>query len=389
LSNAANKGDTLILGATGVVGRELLQILANRNFPADRLRLVASDDSLGASIDYLGRSLRLERLEPSVFDHVGLVFSVAPSSVAAEWVPRAVEAGAAVIDNSSRFRHDPGVPLIVPEINGGEISQLDPPPRLIANPNCSTILLLLAIHPLQLRFGLRAVDVSTYQAVSGAGWKGMEQLRRQTADALADQPIIEGVFPQPIAFNVFSHESEMDPETGLNGEEQKIISEARRILGEPSLSITPTCVRVPVFRAHSQSVTVLLDLPASLREMSDALGDAPGVRLVDDRRRQRFPTPLSASHQDEVLVGRLRPDPSDHIHGRDQYRRWCLFLSGDQLRKGAALNAVQIADLCGWWTQAHVVPNNIAANPRSPSNVLTPNGSPATRQAISPATSNE
>jgi aspartate-semialdehyde dehydrogenase len=305
--------------------------------------------------------------------------------VAEKWLPRAVAAGAIAIDNSSRFRHEPEVSLIVPEVNGAELQSAGAKPRLIANPNCSTIILLVGIEPLRRRFGLRAIDVATYQAVSGAGIPAMEELRAQAAARLAGQDLATSVFPEPCAFNVFNHESALDPESGLNGEEQKIIAESRRILGDPGLQVTPTCVRVPVFRAHSQAISILLERSATLDEVREAYADARGVRVVDDRARGSFPTPLAATGQDDVLVGRFRRDPASPVDAEGRSRRWCLFVSGDQLRKGAALNAIQIADLLGWQTKHAATEKRSPLNARSPSSVLQKNGKPATRQAKNPS----
>ncbi len=379
-------GTILILGATGAVGQELLSILAARNWPADRLRLVASQHSAGNELPYLDRHIVIERLEPDVFRGVTLVLSAASSEVAQAWLPIAVESGATVIDNSSYFRHLPDVPLVIPEVNGDELLATEPAARLIANPNCSTILLLVATNPLRSRFGVDAIDVCTYQAVSGAGLAGMDELRGQAQAQLSGSVVAPEIFPEPCAFNVFTHESQLDVASGLNGEEQKMIAEVRRIWGQPDLALTPTCVRVPVFRAHSQAVTVTLSTPVNLDEVLSAFDGAPGIRIVDDRERQIFPTPLAATGLDDVLVGRFRPDPGSRFDQSGRTRRWCLFLSGDQLRKGAALNAVQIADLIGLCTTAAASPNSVALKQRSPTNVLNKNGSPEIKQAPRPAT---
>lgn len=385
MTTSNQKSAILILGATGAVGQEMLRILEQRGWPGHRLRLVASENSAGRAIDYAGQQLTLLQLHRDVFHDAGLVLSAANAEVARSWLPQAVALGATVIDNSSCFRNQADVPLVIPEVNGRKLMAFKPAPRLIANPNCSTILLLVAINPLRQKFGLAAIDVSTYQAVSGAGLPAMEELRSQAESLLAGQPPKCTVFREPCAFNVFSHESELDLNTGLNGEEQKIISEARRICSDAALAITPTCVRVPVFRAHSQSVTVSLAAPASLDEVQAAYADAPGLRVVDDRAQGFFPTPLAASGADEVLVGRFRPDPAARLDTDGRTNRWCLFLSGDQLRKGAALNAIQIGDLIGWNTTQAAVPNNAALKPRSPTSVLTKNGKPAAKQVPNPA----
>lgn len=372
-------GTIVILGATGAVGQELLGILAHRKWPADRVRLVASENSAGQSICYLGNRLVVARLRPSAFERASLVLSATSSEIARVWLPQAIECGATVIDNSSHFRHAPGVPLVIPEVNGHELRTSSDSPRLVANPNCSTTLLLIALNPLRRRFGLEAIDVTTYQAVSGAGSAAIRELRDQTADALAHRSTAPLVFPEPCAFNVFSHESELDLASGLNAEEQKIIDETRRIFADSSLAITPTCVRVPVLRAHSQAVTVTLKRRANLTEFREAFRRAPGLQVVDNRRKQVFPTPLAATGQDEVLVGRFRPDPAEKRGSDGRSRRWCLFLSGDQLRKGAALNAIQVADLMGFDTHRANPPKRIALKLRSPASVFRKNGNPAVK----------
>ncbi len=385
MTNSQQQASILILGATGAVGQEMLRILAERRWPANRLRLVASETSAGREIDYCEQRLSVMRLSREVFHDVGLVLSAASAEVARTWLPHAVEAGATVIDNSSCFRHHADVPLVIPEVNGSELLELNSAPRLIANPNCSTILLLVAVNPLRQRFGLKAIDVCTYQAVSGAGLPAIEELRDQAEAHLSGQPKACSVFPEPCAFNVFNHESAVDPDTGLNGEEQKMIGEARRIFSDPELAVTPTCVRVPVFRAHSQAVTVTLAASANLAEVHAAYAGAPGLRMIDNREQGVFPTPLAATGQDEILVGRFRPDPAALLSGDGRTNRWCLFLSGDQLRKGAALNAIQIGDLIGWNTKQPAAPKSTALKQRSPKTVFAKNGIPESKQPINPA----
>ncbi|MFA6044961.1 MAG: aspartate-semialdehyde dehydrogenase, partial [Phycisphaerales bacterium] len=247
--------------------------------------------------------------------------------------------GSLVVDNSSAYRHDPEVPLVVPEVN---LAAIRPSHRLIANPNCSTILLVMAVSPLRRAFGVSRIDVCTYQAVSGAGAGGIHELRDGAHAALHGRDHTPRVFKEPCAFNVFSHNSHVDPHTGLNGEETKIIRETQRIFDDDTLEVCPTCVRVPVFRAHAEAVTLTLRRDISEVDLRAALQHAPGVRIIDDREGNSFPTSLKASGGDDVLVGRLRLDPG--ASPGDRSRRACLFLAGDQLRKGAALNAIQIAD---------------------------------------------
>jgi aspartate-semialdehyde dehydrogenase len=326
-----------IVGATGAVGREALAILAARQHPADKILALASPRSAGWTLAYNTTHVRVRELTQTSFAGVDVALFCATSSVAKQFAPLALQAGASVVDNSSAFRADDHVPLVVPEINGSLIAQA----RLIANPNCSTIIMLLALEPLRKRFGVQRIIVSTYQAVSGAGASAMEELREQASAVLAGRKPEPKVFAQPCAFNVFSHNSAVDQITGLNGEEAKMISESRKILDDPTLSVSPTCVRVPVFRAHTQAITVTLRTPASLKQVQDAYLLAPGVRVIDDRAHNRFPTPLEATGQDDVLVGRFREDPGED---REAATTFSLLVSGDQLRKGAALNALQIAD---------------------------------------------
>jgi aspartate-semialdehyde dehydrogenase len=254
----------------------------------------------------------------------------------------ATSRGAVVIDNGSDFRLDPEVPLVVPEVNGHLLRPAGGPPGVVANPNCSTILLLVALEPIRRAFGVSRIDVTTYQAVSGAGTAGMDELAESARAELDGRAHSPRVFPEPSAFNVFSHDASVDLATGLNGEEQKIIAEVRRIWDAPDLAICPTCVRVGVFRGHAEAVTVTLAEAARETDVRSVLQEAPGIRLQDDRRRNRFPTPRRAAGEDEVLVGRVRADPSEPPSG-GRNTRFALFLAGDQLRKGAALNALQIA----------------------------------------------
>jgi len=290
----------------------------------------------------------VRQLDEIEFVQEAIVFLCADRDVAERVAPRAVERGALVIDNSSAFRLAPDVPLVVPSVNGESIGAND---RLIANPNCSTILLVSVLAPIQRAFGLKRVVVSTYQAVSGAGAAGLEELDRSTLAEMSAMTASSGggsfepqVFPEPIAFNVFCHESPVDPDTGRNGEEQKVIDESRRILGLPDLPVSVTCVRVPVRRAHAESVNVTLERPAQEGTLRDVLGNAADLLLIDDRRAGMFPTPLRASGRDEVLVGRLRGDQGQAVGSDDSAIGFELFLCGDQLRTGAALNAWRIAE---------------------------------------------
>jgi aspartate-semialdehyde dehydrogenase len=261
--------------------------------------------------------------------------------------PAAARHGCVIVDNSSAFRMDPKVPLVIPEVNP-EALKSGGPHLLIANPNCSTIILLMALTPLRNAFGVERVVVSTYQAASGAGAKGMTELEEQTRADLEGRTLKLEVFHEPYAFNLFSHNTAVDPQTGLNVEESKVIHETRKIWNDAAVAISPTCIRVPVRRAHAESVNVTLKQAATLAQVRDALARFPGLSVVDDRAGNRFPTPLKASGKDDVLVGRVRPDPTRVAHGASPEAPcigFDLFICGDQLRKGAALNAVQIAEM--------------------------------------------
>lgn len=321
-----------VVGATGAVGREALAILADRSHPAARVLALASERSAGERIAYGRGEVVVQALRDGPFPACDFALFCATADIARTFAPRAVEAGAVVVDNSSAYRMDPAVPLVVPEINAEAIGTA----RLIANPNCSTIILLTPLTPIRQRFGVRRVVVSTYQAVSGAGIEAVRELQTQARDVLDGRPARPSVFPEPCAFNVFSHESTLDPSTGLNGEEAKMIAESRRIWNDPALTLIPTCVRVPVIRAHTQSALVTLEQPATEAQVRELLAEAPGVRLVDDRAANRFPTPLEATGGNAVLAGRVRCfSPTE----------CAVMIAGDQLRKGAALNAIQIMDL--------------------------------------------
>ena len=323
------------MGATGAVGQVMLEILAERDFPVNELRLLASSRSAGRKIDFRGESLTVQELTEDSFDGIDLVLSSAGGSLSRRFAPAAVEAGAVVVDNTSAFRMDREVPLVVPEVNAGDLAAHK---GLVANPNCSTIIMVVPLWPLHRAHRVRRVVVSTYQAISGAGAKAMEELVEQTREVLADRPAVPRELPYPIAFNLFSHNTEID-EDGYCEEEVKMIRETRKMFHEESILVSPTCVRVPVLRAHSEAMTVEFEEPVSEEEVRGILGEAPGVSLVDDREANHFPMPLEASGRDEVLVGRIRQDLS-----RPDGTSVSLFLCGDQLRKGAALNAVQIAE---------------------------------------------
>ncbi len=323
-----------IVGATGVVGEELLAVLTRRQTPVSRLRLLASPRSAGRTLSFRGESIEVEALDERSFDDIDIAFFSAGASISREWAPRAVAAGASVIDNSSAFRLDPEVPLVVPEVNAARVGV---GPHIIANPNCSTILLVVALAPLQEISPLRRVVVSTYQAASGAGRQAWLELREQAEATLAGQPPEAKAFPEPLAFNLFPH-IDVFEEADYTKEELKMVRETRKIMALPELAISATCVRVPVERCHSEAVWIESDPPISPETARAAWSDAPGVELIDDPSRAAYPTPRQASGLDPVFVGRVRRDLS-HSHGLT------FWICGDQLLKGAALNAVQIAEV--------------------------------------------
>lgn len=323
-----------ILGATGAVGTELLELLHQRQFPVSDLKLLASPRSAGQTLTYGTTPIVVEALEDGAFEGVDLVLASAGGSVSKAWAAKAVAAGAIVIDNSSAFRMDPQVPLVVPEINPQAV---DSHQGIIANPNCTTILMGVALWPLHRVRPLRRVVVSTYQSASGAGARAMEELKTQSQAILNGETPQPEILPYPLAFNLFPHNSPMT-DSHYCEEEMKMVHETRKIFGVPDLRLTATCVRVPVLRAHSEAINLEFDEPFPVAEAVELLRHAPGVELREDWNRNYFPMPMEASGKDDVLVGRIRQDIS-HANALE------LWISGDQIRKGAALNAVQIAEL--------------------------------------------
>ncbi|WP_102226274.1 aspartate-semialdehyde dehydrogenase [Acidimangrovimonas sediminis] len=331
-----------IVGATGAVGIELIRCLEARAFPLASLRLLASARSAGRRLPFAGSELIVEELTDDSFEGVDIALFSAGATISRHYAPLAAEAGAVVIDNSSAFRMAPEVPLIVPEVNGALLAGhggLGGSGGMIANPNCVAAILTVALAPLNRVQPIRRIQAATYQAASGGGAAMMEELREGTRAALAGKDHAPQVLPQPYAFNLFSHNAEVDARSGYNGEELKVIAETRRILGLPALPIGITCIRVPVLRAHGIAVTLTFDSPFGASEARRILEAAAGVRVVDDRAANHFPMPSEASGQDDVLVGRIRTDLGD-----PSGCSLSLFLVGDQLLKGAALNAVQIAE---------------------------------------------
>ena len=330
----SRKYNVAILGATGAVGTELLALLEQRNFPLDQLKILASERSAGKSISFAGENLIVEAVTDSSFDNVDIVLASAGGSISKQWLPIAVKAGAVSIDNSSAFRMHPDVPLVVPEVNP-EAAALHK--GIIANPNCTTILLTVAIYPLHQVQPIKRIVAATYQSASGAGARAMEEVKVQAQAILNDQPALPEIFPYPLAFNLFPHNSPMT-DNNYCEEEMKMVNETRKIFGDQDIRITATCVRVPVLRAHSEAINLEFAHPFSPAKAKEILATAPGVKLVEDFSKNYFPMPIDASGKDDVLVGRIRQDIS-HPNGLE------LWLCGDQIRKGAALNAVQIAEL--------------------------------------------
>ena len=330
----SRKYNVAILGATGAVGTELLALLEQRNFPLDKLKILASERSAGKSISFAGENLIIEAVTESSFDNVDIVLASAGGSISKQWLPIAVKAGAVSIDNSSAFRMHPDVPLVVPEVNP-EAAALHK--GIIANPNCTTILLTVAIYPLHQVQPIKRIVAATYQSASGAGARAMEEVKVQAQAILNDQPARPEIFPYPLAFNLFPHNSPMT-DNNYCEEEMKMVNETRKIFGDQDIRITATCVRVPVLRAHSEAINLEFAHPFSPAKAKEILATAPGVKLVEDFSKNYFPMPIDASGKDDVLVGRIRQDIS-HPNGLE------LWLCGDQIRKGAALNAVQIAEL--------------------------------------------
>ena len=322
-----------ILGATGAVGTELLQLLEDRDFPVADLKLLASERSAGQLRSFRGASLPIEAVDETAFEGVDLVLASAGGSTSRHWAPKAVEAGAVVIDNSSAFRMDAQVPLVVPEVNPEALTQHQ---GIIANPNCTTILMSVAIWPLHQVQPIQRIVAATYQSASGAGARAMEEVKVQAQAMLQGEPPPTEIFPYPLAFNLFPHNSQLNDQ-GYCTEEMKMVQETQKIFSAAELRVTATCVRVPVLRAHSEAINLEFAQPFAVEQARDLLREAPGVKLVEDWQANYFPMPIDASGQDEVLVGRIRQDIS-HPCGLE------LWLSGDQIRKGAALNAVQIAE---------------------------------------------
>lgn len=323
-----------IVGATGAVGIEMLRVLERRNFPVASLRLLASPRSAGKKLSFRGEELTVEPLGEKSFEGTDIALFSAGGGISKEFAPHAVKAGAIVVDNSSAFRMDPNVPLVVPEINAADAATHS---GILANPNCTTAITLMAVHPLHQAFGLRRIIASSYQAVSGTGAMAIEELRRQVEAITSGKPVVSEVYPHQIAFNLLPHVDSF-LEDGYTREEMKMQNEGRRILNLPALTASVTCVRVPVYRAHSVAVTAEFERPVSLQKAREAISAAPGIRLHDDPSRAVYPMPIECSGEDDCRVGRLRLDCAVP-------NALTFWVAGDQLLKGAALNAVQIAEI--------------------------------------------
>ncbi len=320
--------DIAVVGATGLVGRAMVKVLEERNFPVNRLVLLASERSVGKEVTFNGKPYPVYKLEPERFKHIEFALFTAGAAISKEFAPAAVKAGAVVIDNSSAFRMEPEIPLVVPEVNRRQIFKHK---GIIANPNCSTIQLVLVLKPLHDRFGIKRVVVSTYQSVTGAGKIAVDQLHDELVNR---QPTVKK-FPHPIAFNCLPH-IDIFFDDGYTKEEFKVMNETKKIMGV-SFKVTATCVRVPVLGGHSESVNIEFEKKSSVEEVREILGSAPGVVVQDDPKQNLYPMPRTAHDKDEVFVGRIRKDETVPSGVN-------LWIVADNIRKGAATNAVQIAE---------------------------------------------
>ena len=328
-----NEYNIAVAGATGAVGTMMLKLLGERDFPVKNLRALASERSAGQAVTFAGHEVEVEELTTGSFENTDIALFSAGGARSKEFAPAAVDAGAVVIDNSSAFRMDPSVPLVVPEVNPEDLKWHE---GLIANPNCSTIQMVVALKPIQDAVGIRRIVVTTFQSVSGTGNKAIEELFAQSEAVLESGEIQAEVYPHQIAFNILP-QIEHFHVNGYTNEEVKMINETRKIFGEPGMQMTATCVRVPVFIGHSESVNIQTVRPISVDEVRRLMLEAPGVALMDDPTTQSYPMPLNAEGTDDVYVGRIRADDS----AENALNLWVV---SDNLRKGAAANAVQIAE---------------------------------------------
>lgn len=322
-----------VVGATGAVGIEMIKTLERRKFPVGELTLLASARSAGKTLPYLGKEVKVQELTHESFKGIDIALFSAGGGISRDYAPSAVKAGTVVVDNSSAFRMDDKVPLVIPEINPEDVKWHS---GILANPNCTTAVTLMALYPLHQAFGVKRIFASSYQAVSGTGAKAIEELERQVKQIVGGQPITKDVYPHQIAFNVLPQvDSFLD--TGYTKEEMKMQNEGRKIMHLPSFLASVTCVRVPVYRAHSISVSAEFERPVSIAKALEVLKAAPGLDVVDNPQNKEYPMPLFLAERDNCAVGRLRLDCALE-------NGLCFWVSGDQLLKGAALNAVQIAE---------------------------------------------
>ncbi|MGF6433356.1 aspartate-semialdehyde dehydrogenase [Bradyrhizobium elkanii] len=326
-----------IVGVTGAVGAEFIATMDKRGFRVGKLKALASARSAGKTVSFRGKPVAIEELTERAFEGVDIALFSAGSGISRKFAPLAVKSGAVVVDNSSAFRMDPNVPLVIPEINANRIRDHK---GIIANPNCAAITALVPLWPIHQKNRIKRVIISTYQAASGAGAAAMEELVESTRANLNGQVYTPKVMPHPYVFNLFNHNTAVDPETGYNDEETKVIKETHKIFEDEKIAVGVTCVRVPVLRAHCEAITFECEKPITEDQVRAIMARAPGVKVVDDRAKNYFPMPIDASGQDDVLVGRIRKDLSD-----PSGHSISMFVAADQLLKGAALNAVQIAEL--------------------------------------------
>lgn len=331
-----SKYNVAVVGATGVVGQEMIRILEERKFPVDKIKLLASERSTGQFLGYKGKAEKVHLLSEETFEGIDIGLFSPGASVSAVYAPKAGKAGCVVVDNTSQFRMDPDVPLVVPEVNPKAIAQYKKR-NIIANPNCSTIQMLVALKPIHDAVRIKRIVVSTYQAVSGAGKEAMDELSDQVLAIYGQKDIEKKVFPYQIAFNCIP-QIDVFLDNGYTKEEMKMVNETKKIMGDDSIKVTATTVRVPVFNSHSEAVNIETEKKITAKELKDLLSKAPGVKVVDDAKNKLYPMPIDASEKDEVFVGRIREDES-LMNGIN------MWIVSDNLRKGAALNAVQIAEI--------------------------------------------
>src|SRR5689334_18363443 len=322
-----------VVGATGAVGIEMIKTLEKRNFPVGKLTLLASARSVGKKLKFRGEEITVTELKKDSFTGIDIALFSAGGSISKEFAPIAAKAGCVVVDNSSAFRMDDATPLVIPEINPGDVKKHK---GIIANPNCTTAITLMALYPLHEAFGVKRIFASSYQAVSGTGAKAIEELKRQIEELVSNKPVSKEVYPHQIAFNVLPHVDSFLP-NGYTKEEMKMENEGRKIMHHPNFRASVTCVRVPVYRAHSVAISAEFEKPASVEAARDVLSKAPGLQVVDDPAKNRYPLPLYQAEQYDCAVGRLRKDCA-------MENGLAFWIAGDQLLKGAALNAVQIAE---------------------------------------------